>query len=328
MKTLFFVLIAFIIPDLIAQQTALKFEKDTFTLAFGSCNHQDKPQPLWQAIIDEQPDLWLWLGDNIYGDTKDVQLLRKKYDQVKANKDYQQLRTQVPVIGVWDDHDYGVNDGDRTYASKVGSQQALLDFLDVESGSPVRQRKGVYQSFEYLLKNVTIRLILLDTRYFKDPVKKVDNQWVADSSADLLGTEQWSWLENELQKTADILIVANGTQVIPDDHPFETWGNYPTSRKRLLELLDNKKAEHILLLSGDRHIGELSQLQLHSKKIYELTSSGLTHTYGGSGCEQNKYRVGELTGDLNYGVIKISADKAVSLAICLRKGRRHMEKKI
>src|SRR6266851_3009956 len=78
-------------------------------IAFGSCNRESLPQPLWSPILETRPDLWIWLGDNIYADTEDMEVMRQKYARQLANEGYRQLRASVPVIGIWDDHDYGAN---------------------------------------------------------------------------------------------------------------------------------------------------------------------------------------------------------------------------
>ena len=53
-------------------------------IAFGSCAHQDKPQPIWKSIAAAKPDVFLFLGDNIYGDSEDIAVIRRKYDQLNA----------------------------------------------------------------------------------------------------------------------------------------------------------------------------------------------------------------------------------------------------
>ena len=119
------------------------------TIAFGSCSDQKRPQPLWDDIVAQKPDLWVWLGDNIYGDSESMDTLRAKYAQQKANPVYQQLRQSTSIIGVWDDHDYGVNDGGKEYPKRKESQQVMLDFLDVPANSPLRTQEGAY-SVAYL----------------------------------------------------------------------------------------------------------------------------------------------------------------------------------
>src|SRR5438128_6140437 len=80
-------------------------------IAFGSCARQDKPQPIWEPIVATRPDIYLSLGDTIYGDTVDMALMKKKYDMLAAIPGWQKLTKTCPILATWDDHDYGVNDG-------------------------------------------------------------------------------------------------------------------------------------------------------------------------------------------------------------------------
>ena len=98
-------------------------------IAFGSCVSQDNPQDIWYKVIEEKPELFILLGDNIYGDTKDMAVLQKKYDQFGSKPGYIELQKQTPVIATWDDHDYGVNDGGKEYPMKEESKKSSLNFL-------------------------------------------------------------------------------------------------------------------------------------------------------------------------------------------------------
>ncbi|MDX5437985.1 MAG: alkaline phosphatase family protein, partial [Pontibacter sp.] len=129
---------------LAAQTTTVK--KHT-RIAFGSCNNQDEPQPLWPAIIASQPDLWVWLGDNIYADTHNMDTLANKYSRQQKQPGYQQLRQIASITGTWDDHDFGYNDAGADFEKKAQSQQLFLDFMGVPAHAPVRQQEGIYRSY-------------------------------------------------------------------------------------------------------------------------------------------------------------------------------------
>src|SRR5687768_16983467 len=105
----------------LAGQAAVGQNKKELIFAFGSCNRQNLPQPLWDVIARDEPDLWIWLGDNIYGDTNDMVVLKAKYDQQLQQEGYRRFTAQVPVIGTWDDHDYGRNDANKSYPYKKAS---------------------------------------------------------------------------------------------------------------------------------------------------------------------------------------------------------------
>ncbi|MEZ0540277.1 alkaline phosphatase D family protein [Fibrella arboris] len=286
------------------------------TIAFGSCSDQKRPQPLWDDIIAQKPDVWVWLGDTIYGDSESMDTLRANYDRQKSNPVYQQLRQSTQIIGVWDDHDYGVNDGGKEYPKRKESQQVMLDFLDVPTNSALRKQKGTYSAHTYGPKGQRVKVILLDARYFRDPLKKDGKNNVPDPSGDMLGEAQWRWLEKELTNSdADVHVIGSGVQVLPEEHVYEKWANFPTARQRLLDLLAKTKPKGALFISGDRHMAEVSKVTIPglSYAVFDITSSGLTHV-SQPHAEANKYRVGEMVTKLNYGLITIDWTKKPRMA--------------
>ena len=118
-------------------------QNNSFSIAFGSCNRQNLPQPMWDVIAKDKPNLWLWLGDNIYGDTDDMTVLKGKYDLQLNSEGYKKFAANTKVIGTWDDHDYGRNDAGIGYPHKIESQQLALDFLNVSKESPLRKIEGL-----------------------------------------------------------------------------------------------------------------------------------------------------------------------------------------
>ena len=154
------------------QKTAQTTPEDyDFVIAFGSCNRQDEAQPLWNAIIAENPDLFLWGGDNIYADTDDMRKLEIDYKTQKNHPDYQKLIQTTPILGTWDDHDYGKNDAGKNWEYKEKSQQLFLDFFDVPENDMRREREGVYHSETFHEAGKSLKLLVLDTRYFRSNLK-------------------------------------------------------------------------------------------------------------------------------------------------------------
>ncbi|QJW91965.1 alkaline phosphatase family protein [Spirosoma taeanense] len=287
--------------------SAASQQNSVSTIAFGSCSDQKRPQPLWDDIVAQKPDVWIWLGDNIYGDSEIMDTLTAKYNRQKSNPVYQQLRQSASVIGVWDDHDYGVNDGGKEYPRRKDSQQLMLNFLDVPENSPLRKQEGAYSAHVYGPKGKRVKVILLDGRYFRDPLKKDGKANVPDPSGDMLGEAQWQWLERQLTNSdADVHIIGSGIQVLPEEHVYEKWANFPTARQRLLDLLSKTKPKGALFISGDRHMAEVSRVQVPglSYALYDITSSGLTHVSAPHE-EANRHRVGDMVSKLNYGLITI-----------------------
>ena len=293
-------------------------------IAFGSCSRETSSKQLWQDIVHQNPDLWIWLGDNIYGDTQNMQVLASKYKKQKSHPDYQELRKTTSIIGTWDDHDYGVNDGGKYYSKKKESKNLLLDFLDVEANAHVREREGVYCAYDYGSGTRQVKVILLDTRYFRDTLDTDPSgklRYLPNHNRDILGEDQWQWLKEQLtQSKAAVNIIGSSIQVIAKDHGWEKWANFPKSRERLFNLVAQSKARGVIFISGDRHIAEISLIERKdiNYPLYDFTSSGLTHTWGSVRKEQNQFRVGDLVIKRNFGLIIIEWEKRPEITFQVR----------
>ncbi|PRP79516.1 hypothetical protein PROFUN_12707 [Planoprotostelium fungivorum] len=264
-------------------------------LAFGSCNKQHLPQPIWGAIDTYNPDLWVWLGDVVYVDRlvfpgyfkpSSLERIQEQYNIQKNHSEYRKLISKTSTIGVWvsspvmqqadrpqDDHDYGLNNAGGEIPFKDESQKIFLDFLDEPADSPRWNRKGVWGSYSYGPPGRRVKVILLDVRYWRDPLGKIDG--------DILGPEQWRWLDSELEGSdAQVHLIGSGTQILPYDKPFqEKWVHYPGARDKLFEMINKHKTPGVILLSGDVHYAEFLKTDLVlTYPLWELTSSGMTHT--------------------------------------------------
>ncbi|WP_242156281.1 alkaline phosphatase D family protein [Aestuariivivens sediminis] len=280
-----------------------------FVINFGSCNKQDKVQPLWDDIISNKPDLWIWLGDNIYGDTDNMEVLKQKYKQQGNNEDYLKLKRKVKVIGTWDDHDFGVNDGNKNYGYKEDSKQLFFDFFDEPEDSFLRENDGVYTAHIFSINEKhSIKVILLDVRYNQDEIIRINGIYQPNYKGDILGQNQWEWFEKELEKNnSSVTIICSGLQIIPADHKDEKWANFPISRQRIFNLLEKYKTPGVIFLSGDRHMAEISKIKLKDLdyEIYEITSSGMTHSWEFLKEDYNRYRIGSIIPHLNYGQLEL-----------------------
>lgn len=301
-------------------------------IAFGSCARQERPQPIWGAVVESRPQLFTFLGDNIYGDTEDMGVLRQKYGLLGAQPGFQRLKATCPIRATWDDHDYGVNDGGAEYPKKRESQQVFLEFFGVPKQDPRWSQEGVYHSEVLGPPGKRVQLILLDARYHRSPLKKGVNRtepgegyrgtYVPNTDADatVLGETQWKWLEAQLQVPAELRLIGSGVQVISDQHHSEHWGNFPRERQRLISLVRKSRARGVVFLSGDRHLAEISRLDPGAKAgrypLYDVTSSSLNAPSGNFtkagvrfGNEINRHRVGLTYFDTNFGLIDIDWDQ-------------------
>jgi len=306
---------------LISGSPNLDYSVPITRIAFGSCNQYDEDQSIWKAIVDYKPQLWIWTGDASYNDDKKyfivdypatIDQMKERYQKVKESADYNKLLQISPITGIWDDHDYGKNDGDNRFPIRKESQQEFLRFLDEPSTSIRWKREGIYTSFNIGPPDKRIKLILLDTRYFRTPEES------SLEGGDILGEVQWKWLEEELtQSDAQFHLIFSGIQIIPNDKPIrEKWANYPESRKRFFNLLEKVKPRGVVLFSGDIHYTEINRKECVGLgyPLIEFTSSGLTHC-----CEddlpfvcdillssiwKSQYQVGYYKF-LNFGTIEI-----------------------
>jgi alkaline phosphatase D len=286
-------------------------------VAFGSCAHQDHPQPIWEQVRATKPEIFLFIGDNIYGDTRDMAVLKRKYDQELAVPGFARLRAEVPVLGTWDDHDLGENDAGGDYPFKRESQQLCLDFFGVPADSPRRKQEGVYHAEMFGPPGKRVQIILLDTRYFRSPWKSKKPPTTQDrrpyepdesTGVTMLGEAQWTWLAEQLRQPADVRLLVSSIQVINDSFGGEKWANFPRERRRLFDLIRDTGAHGVVILSGDRHVADLSLAEDTGigYPLYDLTSSGLTQgadAWRGPG--PNTHRVAGMSWGDNFGLVLI-----------------------
>lgn len=276
---------------------------DVRRIVFGSCNKHDQPQPLWEVIYQNHPDIFIWAGDIVYNDTEEASIMAANYAKQKEQPGYRQLRTTLRpgrVLGVWDDHDYGADDAGYLYPKRDASQRQLLDFLDEPPQSVRRGTAGIYTSKTYSHGPHLITVILLDTRYFREN---------PGPQADILGERQWEWLAEVLRQSRSALhFIVTSIQFVAEDHPYESWGKFPAAKARMYRLIRDSGVPGVIFLSGDRHFAELSVQKdpaLVPYPIYDLTSSGMTHSWQDLRAEENRFREGKFFTGLNFGLVDI-----------------------
>ncbi|MCU0706032.1 MAG: alkaline phosphatase family protein [Fimbriiglobus sp.] len=306
-------------------------------VVFGSCADQNKPCPIWEKVAAAKPDLLVLLGDNIYADIDNGKLkpsdpakMASCYAELAAVPAFKRIRESTYIMATWDDHDYGNNDAGEEWVHKDDAQKQFLDFFGVAADSPRRKQKGVYWAETFGPVGQRVQVIMLDGRYFRSPIRKADKPlpgttirpYLLNTEADatMLGADQWKWLEEQLRQPADVRLIGSGIQVVSEEHPFEKWATMPNERARLYRLIRDTKANGVVILSGDRHLGDISVAAREvGYPLYDITSSGFNQ---GSKAyrdpEANKYRVGGMPWGNNYGVVQIdwtSKDPLISLQL-------------
>ncbi|MFM2422770.1 MAG: hypothetical protein RL291_1300 [Pseudomonadota bacterium] len=293
-------------------------------IAIGSCANQNLPQPIWDTVLKHAPDLFIFGGDNVYGDVLNgvpvtdgeriLDAIAQAYAKQAAVPGFIAVREKIPHLAVWDDHDYGRNDGGVEFSKKDGSQKLFADFWKLKADDPRRTRPGVYHAQTFGPPGETTQIILLDTRYFRSPWKRADGPRVpgrgpyvpdADPSKSILGEAQWAWLEAQLKVPADLRLIVSSIEVVADGNTYERWANLPLEQKRLFDLIASTRANRVIFLSGDRHIGALYRETGGTPyPLYEMTASGLTHSWENAP-EQASKRLGALYGGKHFGSVDI-----------------------
>ncbi|MGC6444187.1 MAG: alkaline phosphatase D family protein [Rubripirellula sp.] len=294
--------------------SVLSTEKVVRRVIFGSCIKQDQPMPIFEEMLKQDSDLALLIGDNIYGDTDDMAVLREKYQTLRRNPHYSAFERSVPILATWDDHDYGLNDGGADFVKRSESQAEFLHFWNVPKNSGRWDREGVYHCEILGPPGSRLQVILLDTRFFRSPLKQGPTRRVAgpyvadpDPSKTMLGDDQWKWLAEWLLEPAEVRLVVSSIQCLPEAAGQETWSNLPAERKKLLDLLRSTSANGVILLSGDRHWAELSVLRNElDYPLYELTSSSLNQKHPRGTPSENRFRaVPQTFHQENFGLIDV-----------------------
>ncbi len=298
-------------------------------IAFGSCLDEEKTPPRWQTLLDRDPQLFMMLGDNVYADSvgsrdigPDLMEMRRAYAMLGDQTGFRELRSKVPLLAVWDDHDYGLNDGGEENPIKVEAKSVFADFFDVPADDPMRSREGTYRAGVYGPPGRRVQIILLDTRYFRSPLKPTDQRNAPgkqrfvpddDPKKTMLGEAQWRWLEDQLREPAELRLIVSSVQVISEGHGWEGWRTMPLELARLTRLIKETNANGVIFLSGDRHrAAAYRRVEGTPYPFYELTSSSLNSGVDSKQPEIDPQRLGgRLYAGENFGMVQIDWELGV-----------------
>ncbi len=290
-----------------------------FAVAFGSCAYINEPEAdrpgksygadfeIFSSIASKNPDLMLWLGDNVYYrelDYNTVGGLRHRMTHDRALPELQALFGATHNYAMWDDHDFGPNDADRSYRLKEASLETFKMFWANQTYGTAKL-PGVFQRFEW----GDVEFFMLDDRYHRSPNESPD-----DSNKTMFGKAQVQWLKDVLvNSTATFKIIANGNQMLNlAGDKYESLAEFPFEHRDLLHYIKQQKISGILFLSGDRHMTELLQVPDSSfYTLYDYTSSSLTAGIANFTNEAElKMRVpGTFIAEHNFGMLRFSGPR-------------------
>ncbi len=293
-------------------------EPPPFRIAIGSCAYINEPQydrpgkgyggeyEIFTGIYNQRPDAMLWLGDNTYlreADWNTRTGILHRYTHSRNIKEMQALLGSVSNYAIWDDHDFGPNDSDRSFWNKETSLEAFKLFWG-NPGYGINGKPGITTTFEHS----DVQFFLLDNRYYRTPNRRKTGE------KRILGKEQIDWLlDNLVSSTATFKIIAIGGQVLNPVAKYETYATFPEEMNELLTAIEKENVSGVVFLSGDRHHTELTKLERPGTyPLYDLTCSPLTSSSHKDDEEQNTSRVpGTFVNQRNFAVLDFAGEKAM-----------------
>jgi alkaline phosphatase D len=294
---------------------AYRTDPPNFQFALGSCNYineaptdrSGKPYggdyQIFTSIAASQPKFMLWLGDNVYfreSDWSSKSGMQHRYTHSRHIPELKTLLANAPQYAIWDDHDFGPNNSDRSFINKELSKETF----DLFWSNPTNEHPdlhGITTQFDWS----DCQFFLLDNRYNRAPNDRLDGDRT------MLGTQQLEWFKEALLNSpATFKFVALGGQFLNTAPVFENYSanGYDKERQEIIDFIYKHQIKNVIFLTGDRHHSELSVLESAGKPtIYDLTISPLTSGVHDSSSEANSLRVaGSHIAERNFGLIKVS----------------------
>jgi alkaline phosphatase D len=309
----------------------------TVSIALGSCHYVNEsgferydstgkergygtPTGIFEAIADRKPDAMVWLGDNTYfreGDVGSRAGLFKRHAHTRAWPGTKRMFATVPNYAIWDDHDYGPNDADYTYALKHDARDAFMAYWPNPSYG-IGVHGGITTTFDV----ADVQVFLMDDRWYRTPNARTD------IPRRILGEEQTQWLIDALASSkATFKVVAIGGQVLSDNMKREGFAWSPEERDTIIAAITRLKISGVMFMSGDVHFAELSKLDRPGTyPLYELTSSPLSSGVNTSEVYRTNSRHVEGTKYIghNFGLITAQGnrgDRSITLRIVDAQGK-------
>ena len=313
----------------VTTQTLWQWRKDppAFSFLTGSCSFINETRfdrvgkpygndsSIYETMAKEKSDFMLWLGDNWY--TREVDYysdwgLHNRPAYERALPLYKNFLKSMPHYAIWDDHDYGWNDADKSYPLKETSRNVFKKFWSNPSYGENNQ--GVYSKFTWN----DVDVFLLDDRWFRSNDDMPDSiNGNANENKRMYGKQQMEWLKNALLQSnnnanINFRIIATGSQVLNPMSPYDCFRHFSVEYKEMMDFLTISKINGLVFFTGDRHHSEVIKSErIGAYTLYDITSSPLTsgsHKFGGSE-KNNPYRVAGIDDIQNYSRISFSGER-------------------
>ena len=295
-----------------------------FSFLTGSCAYfneaiYDRPgkpygsdSSIFEIMANTPANFHVWLGDNWY--TREVDYssawgLNYRASRDRGQKIIQQLMASMPQYAIWDDHDYGPNDANKSYILKEESRNIFKNYtLNPSYGE---DGKGIYTKVSFADADI----FLTDDRYFRSDDNLPDSiDGKPSASKTFFGAQQMEWLKNALAESKAVFkIIAIGSQTLNPLNKYESFFHFKTEYNDLMNFLTDQKINGVLFLTGDRHHSEVIKLfRSNTYPLYDITVSPYTSGIGKvSGTEvNNPYREpSTLIEAQNFGKVSITGKK-------------------
>lgn len=294
-----------------------KTEPPAINFALGSClfindslyDRKGKPYgsdyEILKSIYAKSPDFMIWLGDNVYlreADWNSKTGIYYRFGHTRAIPEMQPLLGSVHHYAIWDDHDYGPNNSNRSLWNKDVTTECFKDFFP----NPAPAAAGI-DGITSFFNWGDVDFFLMDNRYYRSPNN------IKTEQKSYLGEEQLQWLiDNLIYSNATFKIVAIGGQVLNPLANHENYATFPEERNKLLKAIEANDIKGVIFLSGDRHYAELTKFDRRGAySLLDFTSSSLTAGSYTGGCNEPNYmRVeGTCYNKHNFGMISVSGPR-------------------
>jgi alkaline phosphatase D len=217
-------------------------------LAFGSCASEKFPE-IWRRMAVEGAEALVLCGDTPYIDSSDLAKNRERHRAFLAQPGLAELVRTIPVVGTWDDHDFGANDSDGSRVDRGTIRRVFTEYR--AQASYGEEGEGIYTR----LRRGPVEVFLIDARFFS----QTGPSPVDAGKPTLLGPRQWRWLRESLAaSTAPFKMLVTG--MVWHDKPNrekDDWQTYAYERDALFAFLAAEKVGGVVLLGGDVHVSLL-----------------------------------------------------------------------
>lgn len=299
----------------------------TFSFLTGSCAYINQPEydrpgkpygndsSIFETMAKEKADFMLWLGDNWY--TREVDYysewgLHARPAKERALPVYKNFLKAMPHYAIWDDHDYGWNDADKSYPLKETSREVFKKFWSNPSYG--QNNQGIYTKTTWN----DVDIFMLDDRWFRSNDETPDSiDGKVNLNKKMYGEQQMEWFKNALlQSNANnnitYRIIATGSQVLNPMSPFDCFRHYSAEYKEMMDFIKDNHINGVVFLTGDRHHSEVIKINRNDTyPLYDITASPLTSGSHNFGKEEknNPYRVVGVENMQNYTKITFSGER-------------------